>query len=316
MKFIMSQETKDIHPQHSTPTELVDALNLVFGKQTFGRAIHAKGVVLKGKFVPSATAPKLSKASHLQDTVHVTIRFSNFAGIPVISDTDTLANPRGLAIKFHLPDKSETDLITHSFNGFPVATVDEFRQLMIAISTSGPNAAEPTPLVQYLKTHPIAKIFLESQQPPPVSFATLTYFGINSLKFINAESKTTFGRYQIFPSDGDDFLSDAEIVKTSPNYLIDEIRKRVVKSPIRFFVRLQIPEAGDKIDNPSIAWPDTRKTIEIGILQITSAVQNNEEMERELLFLPAALTEGIEPADPMIMARTDSYHVSYKRRHK
>ena len=36
--------------QKSTPAELVDALNGVFGKQTDNRAVHAKGIVLEGKF--------------------------------------------------------------------------------------------------------------------------------------------------------------------------------------------------------------------------------------------------------------------------
>lgn len=310
-----NNKSTDLKKQHSTPTELVDALNLVFGKQTFGRAIHAKGVVLKGTFVPTAAAAKLSSAPHFQGTARVTIRFSNFAGIPTISDTDALSNPRGLAVKFHLQDKSETDLVTHSYNGFPVATIDEFRQLMIALGTSGPDVPEPTPIAQYLAAHPIAKTFLESQDPPPVSFATISYYGVNSFKFTNADSKSSFGRYQIIPTEDNDFLSAAEIAKASPNYLIDEIRRRVVKSPIRFFVRIQLPEPGDKIDDPSIAWPDTRKIVDIGILQITSAVQDND-IERALLFLPAALPAGIEPADPMIQARSDAYHISYKRRHQ
>ena len=40
----------------TTPESFVDALNSAFGKQTTQRAAHAKGVVLLGKFVPSADA--------------------------------------------------------------------------------------------------------------------------------------------------------------------------------------------------------------------------------------------------------------------
>ncbi len=39
--------------QSSTPAQLVDAINGVFGKQTYGRAVHAKGIVLAGTFDPS-----------------------------------------------------------------------------------------------------------------------------------------------------------------------------------------------------------------------------------------------------------------------
>lgn len=86
----------------STPPQMVDALNLVFGKQTDNRAVHAKGIVLHGRYFPSAAAAQLSRAPHFQkNPVPLTVRFSNFAGISTIPDTDALANPRGLALKFH-----------------------------------------------------------------------------------------------------------------------------------------------------------------------------------------------------------------------
>lgn len=114
--------------QTSTPEQLVDALNGVFGKHPGARPVHAKGIMLEGTFTPSASASSLSKAPHLQRTsVPVTVRFSDFAGIPGIAGTRKLASPRGLAVKFHLPGGSETDIVAHSFNGFPAATTDEFR---------------------------------------------------------------------------------------------------------------------------------------------------------------------------------------------
>lgn len=76
--------------------------------------------MLEGRLLPSPSAATLSKAPHFQKAaVPVTVRFSDFAGIPTVSDTDALANPRGMALKFHLPEGSETDLVAHSFNGFP-----------------------------------------------------------------------------------------------------------------------------------------------------------------------------------------------------
>ena len=50
----------------TTPETFVDALNSAFGKQTTQRAAHAKGVVLLGKFVPSAEAPSVSKGVAFQ----------------------------------------------------------------------------------------------------------------------------------------------------------------------------------------------------------------------------------------------------------
>ena len=43
-------------PQTSSPTDFVDTLNSIFGKQTTQRATHAKGIVVLGKFTPTQTA--------------------------------------------------------------------------------------------------------------------------------------------------------------------------------------------------------------------------------------------------------------------
>jgi catalase len=207
--------------QKSTPAELVDALNGVFGKQTDNRAVHAKGVVLHGKFTPSADAATLSKAAHfVGPDVPITVRFSDFAGIPTVSDTDGLASPRGMAVDFKLPNGSFTDLVTHSFNGFPSATADEFRQLLIALAASGPNAPKPTALDKFLETHPAAKAFLTAEKPAPVSYATLPYFGVNSFKFTNDKGEATFIRYQILPEAGAQYLTKDQLAAAGPNYLI------------------------------------------------------------------------------------------------
>ena len=53
--------------QSSTPSELVDALNLVFGKQTFSRAVHAKGIVLEGRFLPQSLGGDLEQGTALSE---------------------------------------------------------------------------------------------------------------------------------------------------------------------------------------------------------------------------------------------------------
>ncbi|MEP7038798.1 MAG: catalase family peroxidase [Acidobacteriota bacterium] len=310
-------ETKtEVSVPPSTPSQLVDALNLVFGKQTDNRAVHAKGIVLLGKFTPSATAKTLSKAPHFLQSVPVTIRFSDFTGIPNIADNNPLANPRGLSIKFHLPDGSSTDIVGHSFNGFPAPTADEFRQLLIALGTSGAGAAKPTPLDKYLDNHPVAKYFLESQGPPPDSYATFAYFGVNSFKFTNDKGETVFGRYQFEPQAGIKVLSPDEIKNAAPGYLAEEIRRRVANAPIRFNFKLQLSAPGDKIEDPSIAWSDKNKVVDLGVIEITEVVPDSDATQRALLFLPDLLPDGIAPADPMIKARSNSYPISYDRRHQ
>jgi catalase len=86
-------------PQNSTPAELVDALNGVFGRQIYNRAVYAEGIMVKERFPPIPAAASWSKAPHCLNTVAASVRFSNFARIPMVSQTDALTNPRNMAQK-------------------------------------------------------------------------------------------------------------------------------------------------------------------------------------------------------------------------
>lgn len=315
LALIGNAAAQDAPAQPSTPTQLVDALNGVFGKHAGARAVHAKGVVLEGQFTPSPSAASISKAAHLQATqVPVTVRFSDFAGIPDIPDNHGLASPRGMAIRFTLPNGGSTDIVAHSFNGFPSPTADDFRELLIALGTSGPDAPKPTPLDGYLASHPAAKTFLTTPKPAPQSFATLPYFGVNTFRFINEAGTVTFGRYQFLPVSGAHYLTDAQAADAKPDYLSDEIHARLTKAPVAFKLVVQVAEAGDKLDDPSTTWSDSHRLVELGTISITRAVADNVAAQKSLMFLPNNVPAGIEVQDPMINARSAAYPISFGRR--
>ena len=79
---------------------------------------------------------------------------------------------------------------------------------------------------------------------------------------------------------------------------------------------MQLADSADKIEDPSIAWPDLRKTVDLGEIVVVKAVPDSAAQEQALLFIENALPDGIEPADPMINARSEIYAVSYARRHQ
>jgi catalase len=165
-----------------------------------------------------------------------------------------------------------------------------------------------------LGDHPAAKAFLTSPKPRPVSYATLPFYGVNTFKFVNAAGKSSFGRYQILPMAGEHYLTDAQATAQKPNYLQEEIIRRVAKGPVRFKLVVQLAGQGDPLDDPTIVWPNTRKVVELGIISITKSVADNDAAQRKLLFLPNALPAGIEVEDPMINARSAAYPISYSRR--
>src|SRR3984885_13058204 len=110
--------------------QIVDALNKAFGVHPGFRANHAKGMVVEGSFTASPQAATLSKATLFDgSTIPVTIRFSDSTGIPNLADGSDLANPHGMAIKFHLKDGSDTDMVTNALKCFVVPNSGDFRRL-------------------------------------------------------------------------------------------------------------------------------------------------------------------------------------------
>jgi catalase len=300
----------------SVAEQVVDALGGVYGTYPGVRVNHAKGVIVEGTFTPSATAASVSKAAHFQkqkNPIPVTIRFSDAGGVPTVPDT--AAMPRGMAVKLALPDGTKTDLVLLSYNGFPVATAEGFRDFLLAITQSGPDAPKPTPFEKFLAANPAAKTFVEAPNPQPESFATQAYFGINSFKFTNAAGAVTHGRYQMLPVGGPKVLTKEQLEKMGPDYLVNEIGDRVKRGPAKMTLVLQVAEPGDKIDDPSIAWPATRKIVELGTLAITKGTNESRTTDK-MMFLPGAVVPGIEAADPMIAVRSAAYPISLVRRSK
>ena len=293
--------------------QMTDAYYSAFG-DNHSRAVHAKGILFEGMFTPDPAARSITKAKLFAlSTAAVLGRFSNFTGIPTIPDNIEGASPRGMAVKFSVPGESEVDVVMHNFNGFPTRTSAEFRELLLAVAASGKNAPKPTSLDTFLASHPIAKTFLTTQKSPE-SFATSAFFGVNSIKFTNAQGQPTFVRYQFIPAAGEHYLDAAALQAKDANYLQSEIGQRLAKEPVSFTWYAQIADQGDVIDDPSIAWPPTRKLVKLGVVSMTGIVPDQATADKKTLFLPGNLPDGLEAADPMIQVRSESYPISFRHR--
>lgn len=295
--------------------QLVDALHSAFGGDHHVRAVHAKGVMAVGTFTPSAGAASIVRSPLFAGKpASVLVRFSDFPGIPDIPDNVGGASPRGLAIRFTMADGNTTDIVTIAFNGFPTATAGEFRTMFLAIGASGPTAAKPTPLDAFLASHPIAKTFLTTQKPAPLSYATLSYFGVNAFRFTDSHGHSEFVRYRFIPIGGEAFVPADELPARSPDYLADELPRRLATGAIGFEWYAQVAGPGDVIEDPSVAWPESRRLVHLGTIRVSGMVTDGAARDRSTMFMPTNLPAGIEPADPMLTARRDAYPISFKSR--
>jgi catalase len=302
--------------QKPLPVALVNALNTLAGGPHPGfRANHAKGVLVTGTFTPAKTAPSFSSAPHFAKAVPVLVRFSDTTGVPTIPDASPDASPHGIAIRFKLPDGGSTDIVSISANGFPVGTPEDFLALLTAISKSGPGVPKPTPVEQFLGTHPAALKFVSTPKPPPQSFGTLAFFGVNAFKFTNAKGVSHFARYQILPVAGQHALTAEESAKADPNYLIDELPKRIAGGPVKYRLVAQVAKEGDVTNDATAVWPPDREIVELGVISLTATEKDQAKEQKALLYNPLSLTPGIEAsADPILAARPPAYAVSFAQR--
>jgi catalase len=182
--------------------------------------------------------------------------------------------------------------VSHSTDGFPTRTGQEFLDLLRAAAAGDPST--------FLATHPAALAFAQTPKPNPTSFAKETYFGVTAFRFINQHGLARYGRYRIVPDAGVEHLDDATVKSKDANYLFEELTHRIAAGPIRFDIHIQIAN-GDIVDDVTIHWP-------------ADAVPD-DELHRRMIFDPIPRVDGIEPSDdPLLELRAAIYLLSGRRR--
>jgi catalase len=305
-------------PVASLPQQIADVMVQLNGGVHPGfRFAHAKGIVCNGTFTPSTEAKTLSRAAHLRGgPVPVTVRFSDGTGLPTIPDNDPRAGPRGMAIRFTLPAGAFTDIVANSHNGFVVGNGDDFLAFLKAVAATRPDSPHPSPVEAFLGSHPSALKFVTESKPLPRSFANLAYFGNNAFLFVDSAGTKHPIRYQIMPVAGLASLDSASAAKAGPNYLFDDLPKRLARGPVQFRLYAQLANPGDPTNDGSVVWPADRKRVLLGTISVTAVAPKNEELQRSLMFNPIFLTEGIQLSDdPIVPLRSAVYALSVAHRH-
>src|ERR1700730_13253820 len=287
-------------------TQIVDTFYKIYGSHPGFRVNHAKGVVAEGSFVATPGASALSRATLFDGSrIPVTVRFSNDGGFPSVPD-GAPSNPKGMAVKFHMPDGTEVDMVILAVKFFPVATGEEFRDLLVAISESPADAPKPTKLDEFTASHPAFPASFGSA-PTPDSFADQEYHGIDAFIFVDKAAHRQAVRYIMTPERAVSLTVD-EAARKPPDFLVDDLPRRIAKRPVVFHLKAQLAAAGDQTQDPSKPWPDNRKVVDLGVLTLDKPVADSLEAQKKLLFLPNRLTDGIELSDDRLpVIRSEVY---------
>ncbi|HVE69314.1 MAG TPA: catalase family peroxidase [Solirubrobacteraceae bacterium] len=298
--------------------QIVDAIQDVSGRHEGHRAVHAKGTLCAATFTPTPEAKDFCRAAHfLGGPVRAHVRFSNGSGNP--HGRDASQDGRGIGVKLYLDDGTTTDLVGLSRRQFFVRTPEDFLEFTRARKPD-PQTGQPDleKLGAFLGAHPEAGPAVQEQltSKPPVSYATTGFNGLHAFRYVAPDGTARWVRWHLEPAAGVQVIEDDEAAAARDrDYLQEEIAERLAQGPAVFVFSVAVAQEGDPIEDPTLAWPDDRETVELGRLEVTGIATDRERDGDILVFDPGRVTDGIEPsADPILNVRGDVYAESVYRR--
>lgn len=295
----------------TTPKESLAKIHARYGAHDGHRALHAKGIHCVGDFTATPEASTLTRAAHMNGTsVQAKVRFSNGGGDPNVPDY--APDVRGMSLAFQLPDGKSTDILGQTIPQFPFHDQEGFFG-SLAISKPGLAGLSKVPL--FLAKYPKAALGLrevDSVLRRRLSLAAHRYFAFHAYKWIDAQGGERFVRYSWHPTVDEPEFSKAEAKSRGRDYLFDELGERLDSEPVRMRLEVQVADEGDDPHDPSSRWPEERRRITVGTLEVTAV---DDEADDGIIFDPMRLIDGIEASDdPVLHFRSAAYGSSYERR--
>jgi catalase len=189
---------------------------------------------------------------------------------------------------------------------------------MLQAQQPDPTTGKPDPnkLATFFADYPETKAFRAwaKNTTPPASFATESYYSLDSFYFVNARGTRSAVRWRMTPEASDSTPGDGEKA-ASGDYLSADLQRRLEQGPLRWHLWVTLADPGDPIDDAAMAWPADRRSVDVGTLVVQQAEPQESGACRDVNYDPLVLPNGIEAsADPMLPARSAAYAASYLRR--
>lgn len=285
------------------PVVAIDRLRAAFGGPGRHRTLHAKGRFYAGTFTATPEAAALGRAGHLSgDPVPVVVRWSNAGGDASVPDT--VADIRGMAVKFRLSDGTETDLLGQTSRRFPT---DDPAEFVAMTEASRRMATFPLFLLRHPRMVPAIVDGLRSGGlSAPRSFTDKTYYPIHAYGWRDGDDRLSWVRYSFVPQGAAPLAASFD----GPDRLFEEMTARLAQGPVRFDVRLQVAGDGDDPHHATSVWKHGRELLG-GTIEVTEELPDQDP----LVFDPTRVVEGIELSDdPILRYRPTAYSESINRR--
>jgi catalase len=284
------------------------------------RRAHAHGHGFVGSFEATGAVAGLTVAEHMQgDRVAVVVRLSNGAGSPHAADLQSARRGAtlGLGVEFALPSGGRTTWGAPNMTAFPAGTPQEFVAVTTAQRRNARGRLNPLRLLGFLVRHRRTLPGLKSLigHPPIRSFAAANFHGLHAYYLVDAEGRRRAFRYHwISTMAGDRTVTEKEAALRPPQFLVEEMRQRVARGPVRWELTFELAQDGDPTHDQLLAWPASRARIHAGTLTLTAEHPDQDVIEG-MVFDPTNVPAGIECSDdPLLAFRSAVYRASHAAR--
>ncbi len=285
---------------------------------TFRRA-HARGASFRGWFQATPEAAALSVAEHLQgERIETVVRLSNGSPCPYDADHTSAksGSPIGIAVRFELPSGGHAAMAALSVPAFPPRNARDFLALVKVQKPVMGGKANPLALLGFAlrRPHALRGLKAVATHPTRASFATSRFNGLSAFFAVDPAGERHAFRYRWVPLAGVEELSADDHRRLPPQFLISEMKNRVARGPVEWDLVWQMAEPGDRTDDMTKPWPESRRLVTIGRL-VVDRVHEDQAAANLLVYDPTNLPPGLEPSDdPILHFRSHIYAGSFKRR--
>lgn len=307
-----------LSPDRLTPQRFTDAIETGNGEVFPGfRRAHAKGVCIAGYFEGNGEGAALSSARMFAPGRTPFVgRMSVGGGSPY--GLDNKARVRSMALELRSDDGQQWRMAMNSFPFFGVSSVQAFYEQTRA-NAPDPATGKPDPAKQaaFAEAHPEFKRFAAWAKDAPwsTSWASTTYNGVNTFRFINKAGAASNVRWSMQPQTPFETMTPEQREAADDNFLSEDLQKRLAQGPLRWDMVVTVAQQGDSILDPSQPWPEERKHITVGSVVVEQTSPQTTGACRDINFDPLVLPTGVQSSgDPVLAARSAVYSVSFNRR--
>jgi catalase len=284
------------------------------------RRAHARGHGFVGSFEATEAVAGLTVAEHMQgDRVAVVVRLSNGAGSPYAADLQSARHGAtlGLGVEFALPSGGRATWGAPNMTAFPAGTPEEFVAVTAAQRRNARGRRNPLQLLWFVVRHrrTVPGLMALVGHPPLRSFAAADFHGLHAYYLVDAQGRRQAFRYHWMATMVDGrTVTEKEAALWPPQFLVEEMRQRVARGPVRWELMFELAQDGDPTHDQLLAWPASRTRVHAGTLTLTEE-HSDQDVVEGMVFDPTNVPAGIECSDdPLLAFRSAVYGASHAAR--